>query len=259
VRLAYLALTTEAQAYTSTLQRGLKGRFNFAESRGDVVKKRKRINWRAVGRNVELIYKGVVVEDVLHRIESIDKALPKDVVAVILERLYSKFGCYVDWLHRRYVLCDRPLGAGCRQRGKLYWCVVEPPWLFSERPFPGCIKLSNGYLCVQKDAVIVLDQLNKGNCDAALAAMPGRRAEAGEWVLYVSDGEVYECDKIVSIYRIKQECRPAARCGNLWKVSKAAAIAYEVIGGRTYVVWQKPADELLRNIYMPPQNIDGLD
>jgi hypothetical protein len=45
----------------------------------------------------------------------------------------------------------------------------------------------------------------------------------------------------------------------LWKISKGAAIAYEVAGGRTYVVWQKPADELLRGIYMPPQKTDDAD
>ena len=214
--------------------------------------RRKRINWYTVGRNVELIYKGVVVEDVLHRIASIDKALPKDVVAVILERLYEKFGCYVDWLHRRYVLCDKPLGARCRQRGRLYWCVVEDPWFYSDRQLPGCVVLSNGYLCVKKDAEVVLNHFNKKDCNAALAAMPGRRAEVGEWVLLVSDGEVYECDKAVSMYRIRQECRLAERCGMLWKIPKKAAIAYEVTGGRTYVVWQKPATELLRNIYFPP-------
>ncbi len=164
----------------------------------------KRINWRTVGRNVELIYKGVVVEDVLHRIASIDKALPKDVVAVILERLYGKFGCYADWLHRRYVFCDRPLGARCWQRGRLYWCVVEEPWFFSERPLPGCFPLSNGFLCVKKDDRMALEQFDKKNCDAAFVAMPGRRAEVGNWILYVSDGEVYECDRIVSIYRMRQ-------------------------------------------------------
>jgi len=220
------------------------------------VRRRKRINWRTVGRNVELIYKGVVKEDVLHRIASIDKALPKDVVAIILERLYSKFGCYVDWLHKKYVLCDRPLGTKCKQRGRLYWCVVEEPWFFSDRPLPGCFKLSNGYLCVRKDADVALRRFEERDCDAALAAMPGRRAEVGGWILYASDGEVYECGKAVSIYRIRQECRLAERCGKLWKISKDAVIAYEVAGGRTYVVWQKPADELLRGIYMPPQNID---
>jgi hypothetical protein len=208
------------------------------------------INWKTVGANVKAVYEGKVVEDVLHRIASIDKALPKEVTAVILERLYEKFGCYVDWLHKRYVLCDRPLGAGCRQRGKLYWCVVEEPWFISEQPLPGCFKLANGYLCVRKDVGIVLDQLSRGNCDAALAAMPGRRVEAGEWILYASDGEVYECDRIASIYRIRQECRPAERCGRLWRISKKAAIAYEVLGNRTYVVWQKPAIELLRGIYV---------
>jgi hypothetical protein len=218
--------------------------------------RRKKINWYTVGRNVELIYKGVVKEDVLHRIPSIDKALPKDVVAVILERLYNKFGCYVDWLHRRYVLCDRPLGVKCRQRGRLYWCVVEPPWFFSEQPLPGCFPLSNGHLCVRKDADTALRRLEEGDCDAALAAMPGRRAEVGEWILYVSEGEIYECNKIVSIYRVKQECRLAQNCGKLWKISKAAVIAYEVTGGKTYIVWQKPADELLRGIYMPPIDMD---
>jgi hypothetical protein len=199
---------------------------------------------------VQRIYKGVVVEDVLHRIESVDKALPKDVVAVILVRLYDKFGCHVDWLHRRYVLCDRPLGARCKRRGRLYWCVVGEPWFFSDRPLPGCAQLNNGYLCVKKDAGVALEQFDERDCDAALAAMPGRRAEVGEWILYVSDGEVYECGKAVSIYRIRQECRPAARCGKLWKISKKAVIAYEVAGGKTYVVWQKPADELLRGIYI---------
>jgi hypothetical protein len=208
------------------------------------------VNWKTVGRNVELIYRGKVVEDVLHRIASIDKALPKEVVAVIMERLYEKFGCYVDWLHRKYVLCDRPLGARCRQRGRLYWCVVEEPWFFSDRPLPGCIKLTNGYLCVKKDVNIVLDQLSKGNCDAATAAMPGRRAETEELILFITEGEVYECNKTVSIYRIRQECRPAERCGKLWKVSKKAVIAYEVAGNRTYLVWQKPALELLRGIYI---------
>jgi predicted RNase H-like HicB family nuclease len=208
------------------------------------------VNWRVVGKNVQLIYEGKAVEDVLHRIESIDKALPKEVVAVILERLYGRFGCYVDRLHRRYVLCDRPAGASCRQRGRLYWCMVEEPWFFSDRPFPGCVQLAEGYLCVRKGVDIALDQLGRGNCGAALAAMPGRRAEVGEWVLYVSDGEVYECDRAVSIYRVRQECRQAERCGGLWKVSKKAVIAYEIIGGRTYVVWQKPALELLKEIYI---------
>jgi hypothetical protein len=220
---------------------------------------KKRINWRTVGKNVELIYRGAAVEDILHRIESVDRALPKDVVAVILERLYDKFGCYVDWLHKKYVLCDRPLGARCKRRGRLYWCVVEEPWLFSDRPLPGCVELNNGYLCIKKDVNAALKLLDRRECDAALAAMPGRRAETEEWVLYVSDGEVYECDKAVSIYRVKQECRLAVRCGRLWKVSKKAAIAYEVVGSRTYVVWQKPAVELLRSIYIPPQNVDGLD
>jgi hypothetical protein len=209
----------------------------------------KKINWRTVGLNVKLIYEGVVAEDVLHRISSIDKALPKDVVATILERLYGKFGCYVDWLHRRYVLCDRPLGVGCRQRGRLYWCVVEPPWFFSERPLPGCVKLTNGYLCVQKDEKVALEHFDKENCDAALAAMPGRRVEVGEWILYVSDGEVYECSRMVSIYRVRQECRLAQNCGKLWKISKKAVVAYETTGGRTYVVWQMPTLELLKGIY----------
>ncbi len=191
-----------------------------------------------------------MVEDVLHRIASIDKALPKEVVAVIMERLYEKFGCYVDWLHRKYILCDKPLGVNCRQRGRLYWCLVEEPWYFSDRPLPGCVKLSNGYLCVKKDVDVVLSQFGRGNCDAALAAMPGRRVETEELMLYVSDGEVYECDRVVGIYRIRQECRPAERCGRLWKVSKAAAIAYEAVGNRTYVVWQRPALELLREIYV---------
>jgi hypothetical protein len=212
------------------------------------------VNWKTVGKNVKMVYEGKVVEDVLHRIASIDKALPKDIVAAILEKLYSKFGCYVDWLHRKYVLCDRPIGANCKQRGKLYWCVVEEPWFFSERPLPGCIKLSNGYLCVQKGVDTVLDQLSKGNCDAAVAAMPGRRAETEKWILYVSEGEVYECDKTVSIYRIRQECHLAERCGKLWKISKKAVIAYEVTGNRTYVVWQKPALELLRGIYIEEKN-----
>jgi hypothetical protein len=207
------------------------------------------VDWKTVGKNVKLIYEGNVAEDVLHRITSIDKALPKDVVAVILERLYSRFGCYVDWLHKKYVLCDKPLGINCRQRGKLYWCVVEEPWFYSDRPLPGCMKLTNGYLCVKKGVDVVLDQLSRGNCGAALAAMPGRRAEVGEWILYVSEGEVYECNRAVSIYRIKHECRPAERCGKLWKVSKTAAIAYEIVD-RTYVVWQKPALELLREIYI---------
>ncbi len=209
----------------------------------------KKINWKTVGTNVRKVYEGHVVEDVLHRIHSIDKALPKEVVAVIMERLFDKFGCYVDWLHRRYVLCDRPLGANCRQRGRLYWCVVEPPWFFSEKPLPGCVKLTNGYLCIQKDDKVALERFDKGDCNAALAAMPGRRAEVGEWMFLVSDGEVYECDRTVSIYRIRQECRLAQRCGRLWKISKKAVIAYEITGGRTYVVWQMPALELLRGIY----------
>jgi len=208
------------------------------------------VNWKTVGGNVKLIYEGKVVEDVLHRIASIDKALPKDVVAVVLERLYEKFGCYVDWLHRRYVLCDRPIGVNCKQRGKLYWCVVEGPWFFSDRPLPGCFKLSNGYLCVQKDADVALRRFDEGDCETALAAMPGRRADAGEWILYISEGEVYECDKAVSIYRVKQECHMAERCGRLWKASKKAAIIYEVTPKGTYVVWQKPALELLRGIYI---------
>ena len=208
------------------------------------------VNWKVVGKNVKKIFEGEVAEDVLHRIPSIDKALPKDVVAAILEKLHSRFGCYVDWLHRRYVLCDRPIGVNCKQRGKLYWCVVEPPWFFSDRPLPGCIKLSNGYLCVQKDADVALRRFDEGDCEAALAAMPGRRAEAGGWILYASDGEVYECDRTVGVFRIRQECRPAARCGRLWKISKKAAIAYEVAGGKTYVAWQKPAIELLRGIYI---------
>ncbi len=212
------------------------------------------VNWKAVGKNVRFVYEGKAVEDVLHRIVSIDKALPQDVVAVILERLYEKFGCYADWLHRKYILCDRPLGARCKRRGKLYWCVVEEPWFFSDRPLPGCTELSNGYLCVRKDVDIVLDQLSKGNCDGALAAMPGRRVETEELILYVSEGEIYECDKIVSIYRVKQECRLAERCGKLWKVSKKAVIAYEVESIRTYIVWQKPALELLRGIYIEEKN-----
>jgi hypothetical protein len=221
--------------------------------------RRKRINWYTVGKNVELIYKGVVKEDILHRIGSVDKALPKDVVAVILEHLFNKFGCYVDWLHKKYVLCDRPLGARCKRRGRLYWCVVEEPWFISEQPLPGCAQLSNGFLCVKKDAGVVLEQFDKRDCASALAAMPGRRAEVGEWILYVSEGEIYECNKIVSIYRVRQECRLAQNCGKLWKISKAAAIAYEVAGGRTYVVWQKSATELLRGIYLPPQKTDNAD
>jgi hypothetical protein len=209
------------------------------------------INWKTVGANVRKVYEGHVVEDVLHRIHSIDKALPRDVVATILERLYEKFGCYADWLHRRYVLCGRPLGAGCRQRGRLYWCVVEPPWFFSDRPLPGCVELSNGYLCVQKDGRVALEQLDKGDCGSALAAMPGRRVEVGEWILCASDGEVYECSRAVSIYRIRQECRLAQNCGRLWKISKKAVIAYEITGGRAYVAWQMPALELLRGIYVP--------
>jgi hypothetical protein len=208
------------------------------------------VNWKTVGKNVKLIYEGKAVEDVLHRIPSIDKALPKDIVAVVLERLYEKFGCYADWLHKKYVLCDRPLGASCKQRGRLYWCMVEEPYFFSDRPLPGCVRLSNGYLCVRKDVDIVLNQLSRGNCGTALAAMPGRRAEIDEWILYVSDGEVYECDKMVSIYRIRQECRLAERCGKLWRISKKASIAYETVGNRTYIVWQKPAVELLRGIYV---------
>ncbi len=221
--------------------------------------RRKKINWQTVGKNVELIYKGVVVEDVLHRIQSIDKALPKDVVAVILERLFEQFGCYVDWLYRKYVLCDRPIGVNCKQRGMLYWCTVEPPWFFSERPFPGCVSLNNGYLCLQKDAEVALSHFDKKDCGAALVAMPGRRAEVGKWILYVSEGEIYECNKTVSIYRVRQECRLAERCGRLWKISKDAVIAYEVAGGRTYVVWQKSATELLRSIYLPPQKTDDAD
>jgi hypothetical protein len=208
------------------------------------------VNWKTVGTNVKLIYEGKVVEDVLHRINSIDKALPKEVTAVILERLFEKFGCYADWLHKKYVLCDRPLGAKCRQRGRLYWCVVEEPYFFSEQPLPGCFKLANGYLCVRKDVETALRRFEEGDCGAALAAMPGRRAEVGGWILYVSGGEVYECDKAVSIYRIRQECRPAERCGRLWRISRDVVIAYEVAGGRTYVVWQKPALELLRGIYI---------
>jgi hypothetical protein len=212
------------------------------------------VNWKTVGKNVKLIFEGKVIEDVLHRINSIDKALPKDVTAVILERLFEKFGCYVDWLHRKYVLCDRPVGVNCRQRGRLYWCVVDEPWFYSDHPLPGCIKLSNGYLCVRKDADFVLDQFGKGNCDAALAAMPGRKVETEELILYVSDGEIYECGRVVSIYRIRQECRLAERCGKLWKISKKAVIAYEVVNNRTYVVWQKPTLELLRGIFIEEKN-----
>jgi hypothetical protein len=144
------------------------------------------------------------------------------------------------------------VGADCRQRGRLYWCVVEPPWFFSEQPLPGCIRLSNGFLCAQKDLEVALQKFEKRDCTSALAAMPGRSAEVGNWILYVSDStaEVYECDKIVGIYRIRQECRLAERCGNLWKISRRAAIAYEILGGRTYVVWQKPTVELLREIYV---------
>ena len=207
------------------------------------------VRWKAVGANVKAVYEGKVVEDVLHRIASIDRALPKEVTAVIMERLYEKFGCYADWLNKKYVLCNRPIGAGCKQRGRLYWCVIEPPWFFSEQPLPGCFKLTNGYLCVQKDAEAALEQFNKGDCGAALAAMPGRRAEVGEWILYISDGEVYECDKAVSIYRLKQDCRLAKRCGKLWRISKKVVIAYEVVDGRTYIAWQMPAIELLRGIY----------
>ena len=214
------------------------------------MRRRKRINWRTVGLNVQRIYKGVVVEDILHRIESVDKALPKDVVAVILERLFDKFSCHVDWLHKKYVLCDRPLGARCRQRGRLYWCVVEEPWFYSERQLPGCVELSNGYLCIKKDVTTALKLLDRRECDAALAAMPGKKAEVGEWILLVSDGEVYECDKAESLYNIRQRCHLAVRCGKLWKASKKAAIIYEVTPNRTYVVWQKPADELLRGIYI---------
>ncbi|MFZ8840191.1 MAG: hypothetical protein ACO2PM_15020 [Pyrobaculum sp.] len=209
----------------------------------------KKINWKTVGANVRKVYEGHVVEDVLHRIHSIDKALPRDAVAVILERLYEKFGCYADWLHRRYVLCDRPLGAGCKRRGRLYWCAVEEPWFFSDSPLPGCVELTNGYLCVKKDAAAALAQFDKGDCASALAAMPGRRAEVGEWVLYTSEGQVYECDKSASIYRVRQECRLAQNCGMLWKVSKKAVIAYEIIGSRAYLIWQMPALELLRGIY----------
>jgi hypothetical protein len=208
------------------------------------------VNWKTVGANVKLIYEGKVIEDVLHRISSVDKALPKDIVAVILERLYSRFGCYVDWLHHKYLLCDRPLTSNCKRRGNLYWCVIEPPWFFSEEPRPGCIKLSNGYLCAQKDANVALSLFDNGNCETALAAMPGQKAEVGEWILLISDGEVYECGRIVSVYRMKQECRLAERCGRLWKVSKKSAIAYEAVGNKTYIVWQKPAIELLRGIYI---------
>jgi hypothetical protein len=208
-----------------------------------------------VGNNVRRIYEGVEVVDILYRIESVDKALPKDVTAVILERLFGKFGCYVDAPHRRYLLCDKPLGVKCRQRGRLYWCVVEEPWFFSEQPLPGCVRLNNGYLCIKKDVEAVLKWFEEGECDTALAAMPGRRVEVGEWILYVSEGEVYECDKIVSIYRMRQECRLAERCGTkLWRISKKAAIAYE-IANRTYIVWQQPTDELLRSIYISPQDI----
>jgi hypothetical protein len=202
------------------------------------------VNWEGVGK-----VEGKAVKDVLHRISSLDKALPKDVVAVVLECLYNAYGCYVD-IFRRYVLCDRPLGVRCRQRGRLYWCVVEPPWYYSEKPLPGCVELSNGYLCAQKDVETALRRFEEGDCGAALTAMPGRRAEAEGWVLYVSEGVVYECSRVVSIYRVKSECRTAERCGLLWRVSKAAAIAYEVVGNKTYVVWQKPAAEALREIYL---------
>jgi hypothetical protein len=206
------------------------------------------VNWKGVGRVVKLIYEGKVVEDVLHNISSIDRALPRDVVAVILERLFNAYGCYVD-RYRRYVLCDRPLGVRCRQRGRLHWCVVEPPWFFSEKPLPGCFKLNNGYLCLRKDVEVALKRFEEGDCGAAVAAMPGRRAETEKWVLYVSEGVVYECSRVVSIYRVRQECRVAERCGALWRVSKAAAIAYEIVN-KTYVVWQKPADETLKEIYL---------
>jgi len=205
------------------------------------------VNWKGVGKVVRLIYEGVVVEDVLHKISSLDRALPKDVVAVIMERLFDAYGCYVD-RHRRYVLCDQPLGVRCRQRGRLYWCAVEPPWFFSEKPLPGCVRVSNGSLCMQKDVEVALRWFEEGDCGAALAAMPGRRAETEEWVLYVSEGVVYECSRVVSIYRVRQECRTAERCGSLWRVAKAAAIAYEV-GAGTYVVWQKPADEALKEVF----------
>jgi len=205
------------------------------------------VNWKGVGRVVKLIYEGEVV-DVLHNIRSIDKALPKDVVAVVLERLYSRFGCYVD-RNRRYVLCDRPLGVGCKQRGRLYWCVVEPPWFFSERGLPGCYQLSNGYLCVEKDAGVALKHFERGDCGAALAAMPGRVAEVEEWILYVSEGVVYECGRVVSIYKIKQECNTAEQCGKLWRISKRAVIVYEVVADKIYVVWQKPALEVLQEAY----------
>ncbi len=207
--------------------------------------------WKGVGR-----VKRKAAEDVLHKISSLDKALPEDVVAAILERLFNEYGCYVD-SYRRYVLCDRPLGVGCRQRGRLYWCVVEPPWFFSDRPLPGCTKLSNGYLCTQKDAETALRRFEEGDCGAALAAMPGRRAETEKWVLYVSEGVVYECSRVVSIYRMRQECRAAERCGSLWRVAKAAAIAYEAIGNRAYVVWQKPAIEALKEIYLEEGGEEG--
>lgn|GEM_PF-4158895 len=208
------------------------------------------VNWKGVGKVVRLIYEGEVVVDVLHKISSIDRALPNSVMAVILERLFERFGCYVD-RNRRYVLCDRPLGVRCKQRGRLYWCAVESPWFFSEQPLPGCFKLANGYLCVRKDVETALRRFEEGDCGAALAAMPGRRAEVGGWVLYMSDGVVYECDKVVSIYRVRQECREAERCGRLWKINKAAAIAYEVTNTKpyAYVVWQKPAIEMLKEIF----------
>ena len=209
------------------------------------------VNWKAVGKVVRLIYEGEAVGDVLHNISSIDRALPNSVMAVILERLFERFGCYVD-RNRRYVLCDRPLGARCRQRGRLYWCVVEPPWFYSERPLPGCFPLSNGFLCMQKDAEVALKHFDGGDCASALAAMPGRRAEVGGWVLYMSDGVIYECDKAVSIYRVRQECREAERCGRLWKINKTAAIAYEVTSTKAYaayVVWQRPAIEMLKEIF----------
>jgi hypothetical protein len=212
------------------------------------------VDRRSVGRITKLIYEGKAV-DVLHKISRLDRALPEEEVAAVLERLFERFGCYVD-RRRKYVLCDKPIGVRCRQRGRLYWCAVEPPWFYSERPLPGCFPLSNGFLCIQKDAGVALKHFNRGDCASALAAMPGRRAEVKGWVLYMSEGEVYVCSRAVSIYRIRQECREAKRCGNLWKISKKAAIAYEIIDGRTYIVWQMPALEALQEIYKEDAHYD---
>ena len=208
--------------------------------------------WKPVGEEVRRVREGVERMDILCQIESVDGALPREVTAA-LERLFSWFGCYA--VCRRYVLCDRPLTADCRRRGRLYYCKIEEPWRFSEAPLPGayCRRLSNGWLCVAKSADYALMLFDAGMCEAALAAMPGRRAEAGGWVLYVAENPVYECDVSVSVFRVPQACRPAARCGRLWKISKKSTIAYEVAGaGRAYVVWQRPADEVLRDIYSKP-------